>query len=167
MLRCVALVRTDVSETLSSSETPVLTRATRRNILEDGILQGVMFCFCVTRTMLSTTNLREWLRTTDKLFHSVFCSNHAKFSFFSFVHFISKFPIFSVISYLVVDESLNSNICVKSMGQLYSRNKGWDLSFCRSRWPVPALFLWDGICHPLVGDSWVQNPTILPSPQRS
>jgi hypothetical protein len=57
MLRCVALVRTDVSEELSSanvvpispilvtpmmealnsSETSVLTRATRRNLPEDGV----------------------------------------------------------------------------------------------------------------------------------
>jgi hypothetical protein len=52
MLRCVALVRTDVSEDLSASiitlmmealrsaETLVLTRATRSNISEDAILQS-------------------------------------------------------------------------------------------------------------------------------
>jgi hypothetical protein len=53
MLRRVALVKTDVSEklsatiitlmmeSLSSSETSVLTRATQRNIPEDGILKDV------------------------------------------------------------------------------------------------------------------------------
>jgi hypothetical protein len=38
MLGCVALVRTDVSEELSASETQILTSATRRNIPEDAIL---------------------------------------------------------------------------------------------------------------------------------
>jgi hypothetical protein len=40
MLRRVALVRTGVSEALNSSETPVLTRATRCNIPEDTILHS-------------------------------------------------------------------------------------------------------------------------------
>jgi hypothetical protein len=40
MLRRVALVRTDVSEALSPSETSVLTRATRRNIPEYAILHN-------------------------------------------------------------------------------------------------------------------------------
>jgi hypothetical protein len=40
MLRRVDLVRTDVSEALSSSETSVLTRSTRRNIPEDTILHS-------------------------------------------------------------------------------------------------------------------------------
>jgi hypothetical protein len=41
MLRCVAIVRTDISEeALSSSETSVLTRATRHNIPEDTILHS-------------------------------------------------------------------------------------------------------------------------------
>jgi hypothetical protein len=38
MLRLMALVRTDVSEALSSYETSVLARATWRNIPEDAIL---------------------------------------------------------------------------------------------------------------------------------
>jgi hypothetical protein len=40
MLRRVALVRTDVSDALSSSVTSVLTRATRCNIPEDTILHS-------------------------------------------------------------------------------------------------------------------------------
>jgi hypothetical protein len=40
MLARVALVRTDVSEVLSASETSVITRATRRNIPEDTILHS-------------------------------------------------------------------------------------------------------------------------------
>jgi hypothetical protein len=40
MLRREALIRTDVSEELSASETSVLTRATRHNILEDGIIHS-------------------------------------------------------------------------------------------------------------------------------
>jgi hypothetical protein len=40
LLRRVALVRTDVSEELSPSETSVLTRVTRRNIPEDVILHS-------------------------------------------------------------------------------------------------------------------------------
>jgi hypothetical protein len=40
MLRCVALVRTDVSEELSAStETSVLSRDTQLNVPEDAILQ--------------------------------------------------------------------------------------------------------------------------------
>jgi hypothetical protein len=57
MLRHVILVRTDVSEDLSasiikmiealiSSDTSVLTRATRRNIPEDGILYRYVFVLC-------------------------------------------------------------------------------------------------------------------------
>jgi hypothetical protein len=40
MLRRVDLVRTDVLEELSTSETSVLTIATRRNIPEDAILHS-------------------------------------------------------------------------------------------------------------------------------
>jgi hypothetical protein len=40
MLRRVVLVRTDVLEELSASETSVLTRATRRNIPEDTIFHS-------------------------------------------------------------------------------------------------------------------------------
>jgi hypothetical protein len=40
MLRRVALVRTDVSEELSASQTSVLTRATFRNIPVAGILHS-------------------------------------------------------------------------------------------------------------------------------
>jgi hypothetical protein len=43
MLRRVALVITDVSEEISASETPVLTRATRRNIPEEAVLQEISF----------------------------------------------------------------------------------------------------------------------------
>jgi hypothetical protein len=45
MVRRVALVGTDISEALSSSETLVLTRATRRNIPEDTILYMLFNCF--------------------------------------------------------------------------------------------------------------------------
>jgi hypothetical protein len=55
MLRRVALVRTDGSfvtlmmAALSSSETSVLTRATRRNIPEDAILRTTfeILCLCI------------------------------------------------------------------------------------------------------------------------
>jgi hypothetical protein len=40
MLRRLAVVRTDVSEALNSSKRRFLTRATRRNIPEDGILHS-------------------------------------------------------------------------------------------------------------------------------
>jgi hypothetical protein len=40
MLRRVVLVRADVSEALNSSETSDITRATRCNIPEDGILHS-------------------------------------------------------------------------------------------------------------------------------
>jgi hypothetical protein len=40
MLRCVALVRTDISEESSASKPSVHTRATRHNIPEEGILHS-------------------------------------------------------------------------------------------------------------------------------
>jgi hypothetical protein len=40
ILRRVALVRTEVLEELSASETSAITRATRRNISEDAILHS-------------------------------------------------------------------------------------------------------------------------------
>jgi hypothetical protein len=53
MLRCVALVRTNVSEELSaSSEMSVLTGTTRRKIPEDAILQ-----FIVTSEMFHHVNI--------------------------------------------------------------------------------------------------------------
>jgi hypothetical protein len=48
MLCHVAVVRTDVSEALSSSETSVLTRATWRNIPEDAILKELYSFMPVT-----------------------------------------------------------------------------------------------------------------------
>jgi hypothetical protein len=48
MLCCVALVRTNVSEELSASETPVLTLATWHNIPEDAILHYSLFQNVVT-----------------------------------------------------------------------------------------------------------------------
>jgi hypothetical protein len=45
MLRRVALVRTDFSEEICSSETSVLTRATWRHILEDVIPQSSLMWF--------------------------------------------------------------------------------------------------------------------------
>jgi hypothetical protein len=42
VLRRVALVKADVSEALSSSETSVLTIARQRNIPEDAILESKM-----------------------------------------------------------------------------------------------------------------------------
>jgi hypothetical protein len=81
MLRHVALVRTDVSEelvavlirltriggvvmdALGSSETMVLTRATRRNIPEDGILRLRMFALLMGFIGLGVGKLQ--VRTPD------------------------------------------------------------------------------------------------------
>jgi hypothetical protein len=49
MFRRLALVRTDVSEKLSTSETSVLTRVTRRNVPEDAV---------------KTSNLTTWINFT-------------------------------------------------------------------------------------------------------
>jgi hypothetical protein len=61
MLRRVALVRTDVSEALSSSETSVLTRATQHNIPEDTILHSHRHenikSYTILRLSVSRTNL--------------------------------------------------------------------------------------------------------------
>jgi hypothetical protein len=67
MLRRVALVRTDASGMLSSSETSILTRATRHNIPEDTILhsQGRENLKSYTNTRIS--NNLQLKHVTNKL----------------------------------------------------------------------------------------------------
>jgi hypothetical protein len=60
ILRRVALVRTDVSEALSSSETSVFTRTKRCNIPEDGILSSYR------RRNLKPYGLNDYLTRTYK-----------------------------------------------------------------------------------------------------
>jgi hypothetical protein len=60
MLRRVVLVRTDVSEELSASETSVLIRATRRNIPEYTIL---------IVTAVKTSNLTSTLLHSDQIWN--------------------------------------------------------------------------------------------------
>jgi hypothetical protein len=55
----VALVRTDVSEALSSSESSILARATRRNIQEDTILHSDR-----------RENLKSYIRSSYGLVHN-------------------------------------------------------------------------------------------------
>jgi hypothetical protein len=66
MLRRVVLVRIDVSDELSASETSVLTRATRHNIPEDTILQVIFVQTSISSanvcasTVLTAHRFRHW-----------------------------------------------------------------------------------------------------------
>jgi hypothetical protein len=68
MLRSVVLVKNDVSEALSSSETLVITRATRRNIPYDTVLQNTAsslrnsaVCFTQGCLKLNMKRYKMWI----------------------------------------------------------------------------------------------------------